>query len=459
MSLVEEKIEPDLPDGLDFEGYVFTFLAHREDNAGWDWLASDPLEVMAEEETGDPINDAVYRRNATLENRYNFTLDMVTNTDEVNLLRRTVNAGDDVYSAVIIFNNNVPGAVQNDLLVDVSELAYIDLDKPWWDDAVNGMSVLNRNFLLAGDLLILDNEATNAIIFNKDMLRDMGYDLPYNDVLAGRWTFDMLHNLSKDAGRDLNGDGVLTYQDDQFGFIFFNDTLQGFLVSGGGLSAAKDDRDVPYMDFTSPKNIAILEKAMNLMFKDTNPSVFNTQSVDSGAGNVTWMAAYYSPFQENRALFMWIRMRVVEVFRGMDADFGILPMPKYDETQDAYRSLVNPYTGVLLGVPKSVSDLDRTGIILEAICAESKYTLQPAYYDVVLQRKFTRDEESSAMLDIIFSNRVYDIGTVYAFGDVAAGIRDLVAQQNRNIMSYYERRENAMQTAINKLVDRIEAME
>jgi uncharacterized protein YbjQ (UPF0145 family) len=78
---------------------------------------------------------------------------------------------------------------------------------------------------------------------------------------------------------------------------------------------------------------------------------------------------------------------------------------------------------------------------------------------VVLQRKFTRDEESSAMLDIIFNNRVYDIGTVYAFGDVAAGIRDLVAQQNRNVMSYYERREAAMQTAIDRLVDKIQNLD
>jgi hypothetical protein len=240
------------------------------------------------------------------------------------------------------------------------------------------MSVAGKNFLLAGDLLILDNEATDAIIFNKDMMRDMGYDLPYAAVTEGKWTFDMLYNLSKDAGVDLNGDGVMNYAEDQFGFIYFNDTLQGFLISGGGLSAAKDNDDIPYMDFTSQKNLAILEKAMDLMYKDTNPSVFNVQSVDAGSGNVTWMAAYYSPFQENRALFMWIRMRVVEVFRGMDSDFGILPMPKFDEAQASYRSLVNPYTGVMLGVPKSVQDLDRTGIIVEAICAESKYTLQPA---------------------------------------------------------------------------------
>ena len=39
--------------------------------------------------------------------------------------------------------------------------------------------------------------------------------------------------------------------------------------------------------------------------------------------------------------------------------------------------------------------------MLEAMAAKSKYTLQKAYYDICLEGKFMRDEESSAMLDII----------------------------------------------------------
>ena len=453
------KIEPDLPADLDFNGYTFTFLAHQEGTAGWDWVTNDPREITAEEETGEPINDAVFRRNAILQAKYNFELDMVANTDEVSLLRRTVNAGDDIYDAAIIYNNNVPGAVQNDLLTEIGKLAYIDQDKPWWDPAANQMSIAGMNFLLAGDLLILDNEATNALIFNKDMIADMALDLPYELVTEGRWTMDALNNMVRDAGMDLNGDGEMRYMDDRFGFITFNDTLQALLVGGGGAFAAKDERDIPFMDFASERNIAVFEKAMNLMYKDTNPSVFNVQSVDAGSGNVTWMAAYYNTFEENRALFMWIRMRVVEVFRGMEANFGILPMPKYDENQSSYRSLVNPYTGVMLGVPKSAAELDRTSMILEAISAESKYTLQPAYYDIVLTRQFTRDVESEAMLDIIFSSRIYDIGGVYSFGDVFSGVNDLASRENRDVISYYERRSAAMQTAIERLVDRIENLE
>jgi len=210
--------------------------------------------------------------------------------------------------------------------------------------------------------------------------------------------------------------------------------------------------------FVEPKNLDVLDKAMNLLYKNTNPGVLNVQK-DAGGGQETWRVLYYDGFMNNRALFMWIRMRVVEVFRGMDANFGIMPMPKYDEAQENYRSLVNPYTGVLLGVPKTASSPERTSIILEALSAESKYTLQPAYYDIVLNRKFTRDEESSDMLDIIFSTQVYDIGGVYSFGGVFSDFNGLASKEDRNIASYYDKKIANMEKAIQKVVDQFENMD
>ena len=454
----EAKILPELPE-ITYDGYTFTFLSHREGTAGWDWVTEDPRELVAEEENGEPINDAVYRRNSVIKEKYGIEIDMITDTAEVTLLRKAVNAGDDIYDAAIIFNNNVPGAVTANLLTETSNLPYLDLGKPWWDPGVNSMSVAKKQFLLAGDLLILDNEATNAIIFNKDLMANLGMELPYNSVGEGKWTMDKMIEMTKGAEADLNGDGKMGYEDDRFGLITFNDTLQALLVAGGSALAEKDENDIPYMSFMTPVSLGIIDKAADLMFPKSNPSVFNVQSVSAGTGNVTWMRAYYDTFIEDRALFMWIRMRVVEVFRGMDSNFGILPMPKFSETQESHRSLVNPYTGVMMGVPKSSGDLERTSVILEALSAESKYTLRPAYYDIVLSRKFVRDEESEDMLDVIFSTQVYDIGGVYSFGSVFSDFCDLASKENRDIASYYDKKSAAMEKAIAKVVDQFENMD
>jgi hypothetical protein len=70
-----------------------------------------------------------------------------------------------------------------------------------------------------------------------------------------------------------------------------------------------------------------------------------------------------------------------------------------------------------------------------------------------------RDEESSEMLDIIFSTQVYDIGGVYSFGNVFADFCGIGRRVDRNIMSYYERRIDNMNRAIERVVEQFEAMD
>ncbi|MCL1859261.1 MAG: extracellular solute-binding protein [Oscillospiraceae bacterium] len=454
----DARIEPDLPSDADFGGYTFTFLTHLYEGA--DWVGPLPIEIISEEENSEPINDAVFKRNLKIMEKYNINIDMIGIADERNAMNKAVKSGDDVYDAAIMFNNNVPGIVTAELLTNIENLPYIDLDKPWWDPAVNAMSIDHKNYLLAGDLLILDNEATNVLLFNKDLMGDLGIDLPYNLVKEGKWTFDVMNDMIKDTASDLNGDGQMTAYEDRWGFATYNDTFHALLVSGGGALAVKDKDDIPYMDFASEKNLAVLEKVMNLLY---NPEyVLNAQAPPKGGsgGDLTkGDEIHVKGFEENRILFMWTRMRFVEFFRGMEANFGIIPLPKFDEAQEKYYSVVNPYTGVLLGVPKSASDLDRVSIILEALSAESRYTLQPAYYDVVLTRKYVRDEESEEMLDIIFNSRVYDIGSVYSFGNVFIDFINLAAKNDRNIISYYDKKIGAMEKAIDKIVNIFQSMD
>jgi hypothetical protein len=447
----EEKIPPELPE-KDFEGHTFIFLTHRHEHV--DWVTPDPREIAAEAETGEPINDAVYRRNVVIEGQYNIKIGMFPAADEPSALNKAVKAGEDAYDAVIMFNNNVPNIVPKGNLLETKNLPYIDFSKPWWDSAANALSIDNKGYLMAGDLLILDNEATNALLFNKNLLADNGLETPYAIVKAGEWTFDKFNEMTKAVSKDLNGDGVMDYTD-QWGFFTYNDTLHALLVSGGGALALKNDRDIPYMSFAEERNLSITAKAMDVMY-DTS-SVYNISILGNTNPNAGQVG--YDSFESGRVLFYWVRMRVVEAMRNMEDDFGIIPLPKYEKSQNNYYSVVNPYTGVMLGVPITAKDPERTSVILEALSAESRYTLQPAYYEVTLTRKFARDEESEEMLDVIFGSRTYDIGAVYSFGNVFLDFINLASTENRNVASYYEKQETKMQSAIDKLVETFRGLE
>jgi len=435
---------PMLPD-CDFGGYNFTFLTHGEE---WDWATPNPREIFAEYEDGSIINDAVYRRNMMIEATYNINIKMVSVADERFQLKKAVNAGDDTYDAVVMFNNNVPGIVTSGLLLNTSNLTHVDLSKPWWDPAVNSLSIANKNYVLAGDLLILDKEATQALIFNKNLNMELGFDSPYVLVKEGKWTMDVMDEYIKCASRDLNGDGIMKPNDDRWGLVCYNETLHSLLVSGGGTLASKDADDLPYMDFASSRNLDVIWKAMNIIYNKN--AVLNIQADIADSANR--LKTYSATFEDNRALFMWVRMRNVGQFRGMDSEFGILPLPKFDESQENYYSPVNPYIGALLGVPMTAAP-ERTSIILEAMAAESRYTLQPAYYETLLRQKYMRDEESEEMLDIIFGSKVYDIGAVYSFANIFGDFCGLCYKSDRYIASFYEKRSPKMDKAINKVVD------
>ena len=71
-------------------------------------------------------------------------------------------------------------------------------------------------------------------------------------------------------------------------------------------------------------------------------------------------------FPADQVMF-WVEcISWAKALREMEANFGILPAPKYDEQQSQYYSCNN---GNFFGmsVPVSVSDVERTSIILEAL--------------------------------------------------------------------------------------------
>ena len=50
------------------------------------------------------------------------------------------------------------------------------------------------------------------------------------------------------------------------------------------------------------------------------------------------------------------------------------------------------------------------------MCEASTKTTKEAYFEIILKLRKIRDDESEAMLDKIFNERVYDLGIVFNWG-------------------------------------------
>jgi hypothetical protein len=97
-------------------------------------------------------------------------------------------------------------------------------------------------------------------------------------------------------------------------------------------------------------------------------------------------------------------------------------------------------------------DVERSSVIVEALSAESKRYVVPAYYDISLSIKDVRDEESKEMLDILFAGRVYDIGYMYDSG-IYWLMGNLLKEKKTNFASEYEKAEAAYQKYYDKIAE------
>ena len=450
---VEPKILPDL-ENADFGGHVFKILIN--DHTTGDWIDWNPRDIEWKEELGgDTINEAVFLRNQYVEGKYNFKIEEVrsNNNDPGANVRRAVNASDDLYDMALIGMRDCSDLASNGIFLNLNEVDNFDFNKPWWDqNARHALSFGGKLFYMSGDIVMVNNDTCSGFVFNKGLMRDLGLDDPYPIVKEGKWTMDKLYDMMRGAAMDLNGDGQMIYTDDRYGLIGQRDTLISFLHSAGEFITKKDENDLPYITFGTERSINAMEACFRIMYND---DTHNAHHIENRVPAIYPVSE--EMFMDDRALFMWVRLRIVENLRAMDTDFGILPLPKLDERQENYYTSVISYTGLLMCVP-ATADPARTGHILEAIAAESKYTTMVAYHETQLKTKMARDDDSSEMLDIIFRNRVWDLGEIANYGGFGGDLIQMSMRNNSDIASLFDRALPRMERDIDRAVERFEAL-
>ena len=447
------RLTADLPEA-DYEGYVFR-VGHWE-HPGWESRACH--DIYAEAENGDTINDAVYMRNIAVFDRFNFSISLenVPFDELVTRVKNAVAAGDDAYDLAYLRLYEQKNLVAGGYFVDFNDIPNIDLSKPWWDaGCIESLTVDGKLYLAASSINYSDENATAGILFNKQIAADFDMEDPYQLVRDGKWTMDKMKEMYTGVSKDVNGDGKMGGED-LWGFLGGTDVAACFYIGAGGTVVSRDQNGGLYDSLGNDRNFAIVEKVQSIMTDEDN---FYNHHLGTQALEKTDDNQYRDLFSDGHGLFFWTRMDEVTTLRGMETDFGILPTPKYDEAQENYISFVSQHIMGLMSVPAAASNLERTGTILEALAAESYYTLTPAYYEVALKTKGSRDDASAEMLDTIFANRVYDLGEYFNFGSIFDSINTVCQNKSKGIASEYEKKASAFTKALNKWVEEIEGLE
>ena len=409
-------------------------------------LGSDPgytQYIVSEELNGEIVNDAVYSRNLTIEERYNTTISHyipgATGADygvTSSTVRNAVTAGDSESFHLISYHVVEAGSIAvQGYLMNWYEIPYINFDKPWWSDStVDDLSMNNHCFLAVGDAAVTSIAQTYGVLYDKDAAKDYGIEGLYETVRNGKWTVDYQTELVQKVSNDTNGDGQMT-SDDYFGLSSSPySPLNTYLWAFDNQVFVKNEEGVLEFNYYNERLVGIFEKVYTL-FKETN-GVYAPTGLGHSVG-IDQFANYGSLFCNAVLSF------AVNNLAEYDHEYGIIPYPKYDEAQPEYKTMVDGGHEAM-GIALCAADLEYIGIITEVMCAEAYKQILPAYYDVALKQRYASSPEDAEMIELCVASRVFDLGYVYDnWKGVSFYMESLINAGNKDITSHYQKNQKA----------------
>lgn len=411
----------DWPTNLDYSGYGDTpFRILTWGNTGGDhWNAYEF--IYDESLTGDVLNDAVKTRDTVLEEKMGVKVEYVVQGggDITEYARTSINAGSDDFDVASLSVNSAAVLAQEGMFIDLNDYSDIlNLEEDYWDQGANEqLSFANHLYFTVSDLTLTDKQATWVVFFTKGLLEKYpdltaGYENGiYSMVDEGEWTIEKMANMVKTVSSDTNGDNEMT-DVDVYGHCGETFNLAALMVGCGAVAAKKDANDLPVYCFTD--NVEQLSESYKYVHDIVTNRDYSMDSGRMGGYGYTdvWTEGFGGMMQDDRVLFNVTGMNRCRLYRDMEADFGIVPVPKANEQQENYRLLMTGSANCV-AIPITAPDKEMICTVLEAMTCLANQTTYEAYIEKSLKVKYLRDDESEAMLEIIFDNRVYDLVDIY----------------------------------------------
>lgn len=373
-----------IPDGITFDGYVFNALKY-------DFSGQWNIYLAPEETTGEVLNDAAYQRNAEVEELLDITVTETIDGNSESSFRTAVMAGEgETYDLLCFWSpGNRSYFLSENLVYDWQALDNMDLTAPWYNQTANtAYNIAGKQYFGVSDYTFPAQQHFR-MLFNKELMKDLGKEYPYEAVHNGEWTYDLMLEYTKDVYSDLNGDGQAT-DADRYGMGLNAHFAAAIPLNSGELPVACGDEGF-LINLYSERIVKIVEEVQKTR---TNPDFFYA------GGN-----EHYTLFQEGRALFECFGSSP-DLLRDIEFDFGYLPYPKFDETQEDY---VVWSAGGMMSVPITLTDPARTGTILEALSAGSSKYVKDAFISQYVENKILRDEDSQIIYRMMRDKATYDV--------------------------------------------------
>lgn len=431
---VTEEVDDSFPDfgKQDHQGETLQMITWSSP----EWYYVDSYS-HAEQGTGI-LNDAVFEANTAVEEYLNIQMAMKTVPYIIDEIQPLIMAGDDTYQVCFMHPyQGISTFITENYALDLLELPDFSMDQPYWNTRViESLMIHDHAYIGMGDLCRL---SLNMLYVNKDLLKDVNIQVPYDSVRAGTWTLDELTSMTVGLYAD-NGDGARNPAD-TYGFTTQWDVNgAAFLEASDIYVVTRSAEDQFELSLYGDRLLDLYERLYNW-----------TQSED------VYIWTYKAPddvtvnFLDGHSYMTLTELGT----QYLEASFsvGMLPMPKYDTAQESYAH-VN--WGHNLMVPGTVRNKDMVGQALELMGYYARNDIRTTYYDEVLQLRVSDAPDDREMVELIYDTAVFDPGIAFCDGSghlfnlvyvTCLGIRN----GDPNLASFYKKNYRPAQRHLDNL--------
>jgi len=418
----------------DFGGATFAIINANQ---------APDFRIMPEQEySGEPINDAMFDRDRLVEEKFGVNIEYSVITNGSATLKTQFLAGENTYDLIsdIIAGGNLELIATQNILYNLIDAPYLSLSSPWWSRLIReNLTFESKLYFTGGDIFLPSYARAPAVMgYNKKLFVDYNIEENlYNMVFDGTWTIDVFERIIKDKNRDLNADGVIKEEDDFFGVCYSPNTLSSnFIVAGIGMNLSSSANGEIKINLDSQNILDKIDKLAGMLVKSCAGETFKVI------------------FREGRGIFIVTNMSLPILMRDMEDDYGILPMPKWNEQQESYISLLNGFVSGFIAIPGNITDIEKAAFITEAMAYAGYEILRKPIYETTFKIKGARDEESAQIIDIIVESAYLDLNAVYNFGKSLDTLASAVIQDNKKpFLSAYESIKPAVQNAVDNFIE------
>ena len=406
-TVTRENAQSSLPEGLNFGGITIRYLArNREDTS---------FEISPEMVADEGLSDAVYNRNKKVEQTLGITLEPVLKAgnfaqkaEYMSEIRNNAN-GPDYYDIISGPNYALVPLSLEGYFTNIHSLDYIDTDAAWWNGSfVDECTYQDRLYTIQGELALSMIDSAFVMYFNKTMFESEYPDKNlYDMVNEGDWTFEEFKKLVVDIHTDSGTKSGEKDSGDIFGYVSpsFACGRDGYPTAFGATVAEKDANGNISFTFDKQRNYDIWGDFYDML--QTSNGVYVNGADDAARTGAQEM------FQSSKAMFITELLHYSLSLRATDVDYGVVPLPKYDDAQENYRTSSESVHSQF-AIMNAGTQRTEASAVLEALCFETYKSVTMEYFQTTLKFKNMKDPESTQMLDLIVDTITLDFGAQFA---------------------------------------------